>query len=220
MSCAMSWASRRTPPSRPGRPRSTSGRRPCGRTCRRACPRAGVEAAVASVYAVTTQERCSRPPSSPTMVGIAVPTIMLSSMASMHRDHQREQHDQCDAARLPDNAVLLSRSAVLVKARPRVRTHTCPCSLTCRPASSVHGERKTAELAGRQVSSCQNEERTLMSRGNTRQRIQDVALELFANRATRRRRCARSPSTSTSRRPRSTTTSRPRKTSSSASSRT
>lgn len=45
-------------------------------------PQIGVEAAVARVYAVTTQDRCSSPPSSPTMVGIAVPTIMLSSMAS------------------------------------------------------------------------------------------------------------------------------------------
>lgn len=45
-------------------------------------PQIGVEAAVASVYAVTTQERCSRPPSSPTIVGIAVPMIMLSSIAS------------------------------------------------------------------------------------------------------------------------------------------
>lgn len=46
-------------------------------------PHSGVELAVASVYAVTTQERCSRPPSSPTIVGIAVPTIMLSSIASI-----------------------------------------------------------------------------------------------------------------------------------------
>lgn len=45
-------------------------------------PQIGVEAAVASVYAVTTHDRCSRPPSSPTIVGMAVPTIMLSSIAS------------------------------------------------------------------------------------------------------------------------------------------
>ncbi len=45
-------------------------------------PHSGVEAAVARVYAVTTHDRCWSPPSSPTMVGIAVPTIMLSSIAS------------------------------------------------------------------------------------------------------------------------------------------
>lgn len=45
-------------------------------------PQMGVEAAVARVYAVTTQDRCSSPPRSPTMVGMAVPTIRLSSMAS------------------------------------------------------------------------------------------------------------------------------------------
>lgn len=44
-------------------------------------PQMGVEAAVARVYAVTTQDRWAMPPRSPTMVGIAVPTIMLSSIA-------------------------------------------------------------------------------------------------------------------------------------------
>jgi hypothetical protein len=42
----------------------------------------GVETAVVSAYAVTTHAWCARPPSSPTIVGIAVPTIVLSSIAS------------------------------------------------------------------------------------------------------------------------------------------
>jgi hypothetical protein len=42
----------------------------------------GVDTAVASAYPVTTQDRWASPPSSPTIVGIAVPTIRLSSMAS------------------------------------------------------------------------------------------------------------------------------------------
>ena len=45
-------------------------------------PYSGVEMVVASVYAVTTQDRCSTPPSSPTIRGMAVPTTMLSSWAS------------------------------------------------------------------------------------------------------------------------------------------
>jgi hypothetical protein len=42
----------------------------------------GVDTAVASAYPVTTHDRCVSPPSSPTIVGIAVPTIRLSSIAS------------------------------------------------------------------------------------------------------------------------------------------
>ena len=36
---------------------------------------------MASAYAVTTHAWWARPPSSPTIVGIAVPTIVLSSIA-------------------------------------------------------------------------------------------------------------------------------------------
>jgi len=45
-------------------------------------PHSGVETDRPSVYAVTTQDRWDKPPSSPTIRGIAVATIMLSSMAS------------------------------------------------------------------------------------------------------------------------------------------
>ena len=44
-------------------------------------PHSGVETEVPSTYAVTTQERCDRPPRSRTIVGIAVPTMKLSSIA-------------------------------------------------------------------------------------------------------------------------------------------
>lgn len=45
-------------------------------------PHSGVAAVDASRYAVTTQDRCSRPPRSLTMVGSAVDTIVWSSAAS------------------------------------------------------------------------------------------------------------------------------------------
>src|SRR3954468_8358653 len=45
-------------------------------------PYSGVTMVTASRYAVTTQDRCSRPPSSSTIVGSAVETIVWSSDAS------------------------------------------------------------------------------------------------------------------------------------------
>ena len=45
-------------------------------------PHSGVDAVVASRYAVTTQDRWLRPPRSPTMVGSAVATMVWSSAAS------------------------------------------------------------------------------------------------------------------------------------------
>ena len=45
-------------------------------------PYSGVTTVTARRYAVTTQERCSSPPSSPTIVGSAVETIVWSSDAS------------------------------------------------------------------------------------------------------------------------------------------
>src|SRR4051794_40416944 len=45
-------------------------------------PYSGVTTVTASRYAVTTQDRCSRPPSSSTIVGSAVETIVWSSDAS------------------------------------------------------------------------------------------------------------------------------------------
>ena len=45
-------------------------------------PYSGVTIVCASRYAVTTQLMCSNPPSSPTIVGRAVETIVLSSAAS------------------------------------------------------------------------------------------------------------------------------------------
>src|SRR4051794_8142292 len=45
-------------------------------------PYSGVTTVTARRYAVTTQERCCRPPSSPTIVGSAVETIVWSSDAS------------------------------------------------------------------------------------------------------------------------------------------
>ncbi len=47
-------------------------------------PQSGVDTVVPRTYAVTTQDRCERPPRSRTIVGIAVPTMKLSSMASMN----------------------------------------------------------------------------------------------------------------------------------------
>ena len=44
-------------------------------------PQIGVPTVVPRMYAVVTQARCSSPPSSPTMVGRAGATIMLSSIA-------------------------------------------------------------------------------------------------------------------------------------------
>ncbi len=46
-------------------------------------PQIGVDTVVPRTYAVTTHDRCARPPSSPTMRGIAVPTMKLSNIASI-----------------------------------------------------------------------------------------------------------------------------------------
>lgn len=98
-------------------------------------PQMGVEAAVASVYAVTTQERCSRPPSSPTIVGMAVPMIMLSSMASSIAIMRAIR-----TTRTLRGFTSSEVSAVFVIST-MFHSPGAPApalALTCRPASSLH----------------------------------------------------------------------------------
>ena len=76
----------RTARSRSGRSRWRSGRASCGRTGRRACPTAGWPRSTASRYAVTTQDRWSRPPRSLTMVGSAVDDDGLVEGGEQHAE--------------------------------------------------------------------------------------------------------------------------------------
>src|SRR3954454_644864 len=79
-------------------------------------PYSGVTTVTARRYAVTTHERCSRPPSSPTIVGSAVDTIVWSSDASSMtsiRPLTTSRIERRSAGRSPSTAAV---AAVLIPA--------------------------------------------------------------------------------------------------------
>src|SRR5882757_1685083 len=161
-------------------------------------PQMGVEAAVARVYAVTTHDRRSSPPSSPTIVGIAVPTIMLSSMASIIATISANRTTRTLRGCFSGSATTPVLSAIVPTP---LGTAAVPGYLLAdrqvdytreiRPATSRSSSKfRRALPAGRQVGFQGSARTTRMGgtmdgtkrqrRGDTRQRIQDVALELFS----------------------------------------
>src|SRR5262245_3329338 len=133
-------------------------------------PQSGVETVVPSTYAVTTQDRCESPPRSLTIVGIAVPTMKLSSMASM-------------------NASMRPGSTTMTSRRRAGTASTCGCAMEDMGTLRLNLP-TTGLLVGRLVSfvgkcrplTCRPSSRignTVMDKTDTRSRIQEVALRLF-----------------------------------------